>query len=45
MLPSALRNNLEYPEKLPSLQGNDHIKALRALADYIEEVGNQKGNV
>lgn len=38
LLPSKLRNSLEYPEKIPSLQGTDHVKALRALADYLEEV-------
>ncbi|KAL3874849.1 hypothetical protein ACJMK2_037811 [Sinanodonta woodiana] len=37
LLPPEFRNQLEYPEKLPELEGGDLEKALLALIDYLTE--------
>ena len=38
LLPQDFRKQLEYPEKLPDLEGSDLEKGLMALIDYLKDV-------
>ena len=38
LLPQDYRKQLEYPEKLPDLEGSDLEKGLMALIDYLKDV-------
>ncbi|WAR19470.1 VPS39-like protein [Mya arenaria] len=41
LLPPDFRKSLDYPEKLPDLQGGDLEKGLLALTDYLNDEGNK----
>ncbi len=38
LLPQDFRNQLEYPDRLPELEGGELEKGLLSLIDYITEV-------
>ena len=38
LLPVEFRKRLDYPEKLPELEGGDLEKGLLALTDYLNDV-------
>ena len=40
LLPQDFRRQLDYPEKLPDLEGSDLEKGLMALIDYLKDVSS-----
>lgn len=38
LLPEDFRNKLEYPERVPEIQGVEHEKGLMALIEYLTQV-------
>ena len=42
LLPQDFRKQLEYPEKLPDLEGSDLEKGLMALIDYLKDVSDMQ---
>ncbi|CAG5133152.1 unnamed protein product, partial [Candidula unifasciata] len=41
LLPEDFRNKLEYPEKVPEIQGVEHEKGLLALIEYLTQKRNE----
>jgi len=45
LLPQDFRNQLEYPDRLPELEGGELEKGLLALVEFLLQVGFNNGKI